>query len=270
MFQPGRDIDAMRVAVPSYVGFAYHPGAVESGLNGWAGGKTTARRVEWPWAHRGLATRPDWYQQGPGPELRWQELRASFSEAIVEGDVTLDDPIAPDDPHWVGRLWRAPHYWLLVGGHLDATALAGPLAVRLPELPDGVACAFEIDAATLDIADAHLTRDAEKIGMTVTRRFSVVLLPLPGCPPMARIDSPTPVLDRDKDTVINTTLFGPWNPGKNTAAVHIAAPGLELNSNTATLPAPIAIRVPLETKPGCYPLTITGDCLKLKRWIRVG
>ncbi len=269
MFQSGFDIDAMRVAVPDYVGFAYHPGAVESALNGWVGGKITARRIEWPWAHRGLSGRPEWYQEGPGPELRWHELRASFRDAIAKGDVTLEDPVAPDDSHWVGRLWRAKEYWLLVGGHLDATALNGPTRVRLPELPESVTCAFEIDAATLEMGDAQLARTSNGVFVTVSKGLSAVLLPMPKCPPLLKLD-PQPIsLRPGEEKTLHVDVFCPWNPDLKTVKVFILAPGLEVTSECGTLPGSVTLKAFSTTQAGLYPVTVTGNCLPLKRWVRV-
>ena len=269
MFQPGRDIDAMRVAIPDYTGFAYHPGAVESALNGWVGGKTTARRTEWPWAHRGLSGRPDWYQEGPGPELRWHELRASFRDAIVEGDVTLEDPVAPDDSHWVGRLWRAKEYCLLVGGHLDATALNGPMRVRLPELPESVAAAFEIDADTLEIADAQLARTSGGVFVTVAKGLGAVLLPTPKCPPLLKLD-PQPIsLRPGEEKALRVDIFCPWNSARNAVNAFASAPGLEVIVNSVTLPGAITLKAPSTVQAGNYPLSVKGNCLPLKRWVSV-
>ena len=268
MFQPGNDIDAMRIAVPDYTGFAYHPGAVESALNGWVGGKTTARRTEWPWAHRGLSGRPDWYQEGPGPVLRWHELRTSFRDAIVEGNVTLEDPVAPEDSHWVGRLWQAKEYSLLVGGHLDASALNGPVRVRLPELSESVSTAFEIDADTLEIGETQLVRSSDGVFVTVKKGFSAVLLPMPICPPLLKLD-PQPISVRlGEEKTLHVDVFCPWNTAQNKANVSVSVPGLE-NDRSVALPGTITLKASSTAQSGNYPLSIKGNSLPLKRWVHV-
>jgi hypothetical protein len=269
MFQPGRDIDAMRVAIPSYVGFAYHPGAVESALNGWVGGKTTARRVEWPWAHRGLIGRPADYGPGPGPELKWQELRASFPEAVVDGEVTPADPAAVNAPRWVGRLWQGRRYWLLVGGSLDASPPGEPVTVRLPELPTDVQHAFEFDAATLEMRDARLRREPTGIYLTMTGSFGAVLLPRPDCPPLLRIDGPIPDVTPGGEVEVSASLFGPWRTATDHASATISCDGLDVRPKRLSLPGHIRIHAPQTADPGFYPLRLNGNCLPLKRWIRV-
>lgn len=268
MFQTGRDIDAMRVAIPSYKIVAYHPGAVESGLNGMIGGKVTARRVEWPWSHRGVPQKPAYYQDGPGPELRWHELRATFRDAF-EGMPNLQDPVASEDRLWVGRLWKASHYWLIIGGHEDATDLRGPTRVRLPELPDDTKSAYEIDAATLTVRDAHLERTKDGVYVTVTSPFGAVLLPKQGCPPMLSIDETAQLIKHGGETVISIRLFSPWTTGVTEAKVTVSAPGLEGNAGQIAVPGAVHLKAPADALPGYYPLTISGHCLPVKRWIKV-
>ncbi len=269
MFQPGGEIDAMRVAVPDYTGFAYHPGAVESALNGWVGGKITARRTEWPWAHRGLSGRPEWYQEGPGPEMRWHELRAIFRQAIDAGEVTLEDPVAREDAHWVGRMWQAKDYSLMVGGHLDASALSGPTRVTLPEVPDTVSSAFEIDAATLEVVQVPLDRNSDGVTVTVTRGLSAVLLPTPDCLPLLQLDPAPLKLRPGEEKTIHVDVITPWNPGKKRRLVSVVLPGLSVKQNPAALPGEITIVAPITAQTGNYPLTISGDSLPLKRWVNI-
>ncbi len=270
MFPPGREIDAMRVAIPTYVGFAYHPGAVESARNGWIGGKTAARRVEWPWSdYRGMPGRPTDYAPGPGPETRWHELRASFPEAVVDGEVTLHDPEAIDAPHWLGRLWKGRRYWLLVGGNPDGTPLQGAVRVRLPELPTQIQTAIEFDALTVARRDAMLKRHDGIAEVTVRSGFSAVLLPMPDCPPLLEID-PVPIsIARGGAAEIAVSAFGPWRTGAMKATATLTVPGLTPSPLEIAVPGHISLKVPNTVEPGWYPLTLSGDFLPLKRWIRV-
>lgn len=266
MFQSGREIDAMRIAVPTMVGMAYHPGAVESALNGWIGGKVTARRVTWPWEHRGLAGKPDWYADGPGPELRWHELRASFPEAIGEGRVATTDPSAPSDPRWVGRLWKARRYWLLVGGTLDATPLQGELRVIVPGLPARIRRAVEIDAQTLRPRDADLRRSGGMATIVVRSAVSAVIFPMPDCPPLMDISGE---LRARRGGEITLDMKPIPLGGRLPSRVRIACPGLIDGSLTARWPGSVRLVVPPAAMVGLYPLRGEGDCLPVKRWIRV-
>jgi hypothetical protein len=270
MFQPGHDIDAMRVAIPSYVGMAYHPGAVESALNGWIGGKTFARRVEWPWSdYRGMKGRPATYAQGPGPETRWHELRASFPEAVVEGTVTLDDPQTPNAPHWIGRLWRGRRYWLMVGANEDGSPLPGPTRVRLPELPPQIKMAYEFDAETLAMHDAHLHWADGHPWVTVQSGFCAVLLPLPDCPPLLSLSENTLSLKPGSAQEITLHTFCPWRTETPTVTVQVTAPGLAASPTRIAIPGHLLLKAPTDAELGWYYLQLSGDCLPLKRWIRV-
>lgn len=270
MFQPGHEIDAMRVAIPSYVGFAYHPGAVESARNGWVGGKTTARRVEWPWTdYRGMKGRPASYQEGPGPETRWHELRASFPEAISEGTATLEDPQATDAPDWVGRLWQGRHYWLMVGGKEDGSPLPGAVRVRLPELQSQITHAYEFDAETLAMRDANLQWKEGHAWVTVTYGFSVVLLPMPDCPPLLQLDEESITLKRGETKELAVRAFSPWRAENTTVTANITMPGLKMDSTRLTIPGQIRLTAPSDAESGWHLLRLTGDCLPLKRWIQI-
>ncbi len=269
MFQPGRDIDAMRAALPGYIGFAYHPGAAESALNGWVGGKTTARRVEWPWGHRGLSGPPADYKPGPGPELRWQELRATFPEAISAGEVTLEDPTALDAPNWVGRLWKGKHYWLLIGGALDGSPIGSEVTVQLPDLPASIIQAYEFDASTLAMHKSHLWRDKGRVFIRMTGNFGATLLPLPDCPSLLTMPEALPEIHPGSNITLKVHALHSWSKQVSTASISASCPGILSASISLSIPGILRIHVPDNTLPGFYPLRLSGENLPLKRWIRV-
>ena len=270
MFYPGREIDAMRVAMPTYRALGYHPGAVETALNGEIANRTHARRGNFVWGGKtpGFPPKPEGYGDGAGPNLRWHELRATFREATWNGEVTDTDPVAPADPRWLGRLWKTRHYWLMVGGHEDASPLGGPTQVTLPELPQGVVQAWEFDAATLKRRDAQLRRDGNGIHVTVTSAFGAVLLPLPTCPPLVDVDG-LPALKPGQEAAVRLSPFAPWRTEPIAASGTVSAPGLEVTPRKVALPGPVRIKVPNHVEPGHYPLRVAGDCLPLKRWLKV-
>lgn len=269
MFFSYRDIEAMRVAIPDYIGAAYHGGAVESALGGWIGTKAVARRTQWPWTFRGVPDRPKWYRIGPGPVLRWHELRAGFPDAVVNGEVALADPLAIDAPHWVGRLWKGRRYWLMTGGNLDASPLNGEITVRLPELPDEVTTAFEFDAFTLQMRPAHLQRSDGVCAVTVADSVSAILLPKPICPPLLQIDTETLKIKRGESLALNITSFSAWNENKNQVNIAASCPGLEVHPDHCDIPHRLVLSAPTDTQPGFYPLHLRGDSLPLKRWVQV-
>ncbi len=263
-FCPGRDLAPMRLAVPSYRGIGYSlqdGGTTVRALNGWPGGIPHACAEERWWPDKG------WYKVGLA--LRWYELRATFREALLYGDPTDIDPRAPEDPEWVGRLWRTARYWLLVGGHLNASALKGPTRVKLPQLPDQVQWAYEFDAATLEMREAQLTRAPDGTYVTMESGFGAVLLPLPDCPPLVQMDD-LPALSPGQEVTVDLNAFAPWREKLVEPNVTVTAPGLEVDgSGEVTLPASVQIKVPEGTEPGKYFISVSGDCLPLKRWVEV-
>jgi hypothetical protein len=182
--------------------------------------------------------------------------------------VTDDDPVAQNDPDWVGRLWRAGAYWLLVGGHMNASALTGPLEIKLPGLPETVDCAYEFDMQTLQVAEAKLRRDGTGGFVTVTKGFGAVLLPMPDCAPMVMVDAEVPTISVGGQTEVALRLFSPWR-NRSQVRVEVEAPGLEVTPAELTLPGVVTLKAPLETWPGMYALKVSGESLPLKRWVRV-
>lgn len=201
----------MRIAVPDYricnYGTRSSAGTTESAPNGW------------------ISTHPEACIDGL--LLRWYGLHATFREALRHGDPTDIDPWASDDAEWLGRLWRTPHYWLLVGGYLDASGPKGPTRIKLPWLPDQVQCAYEFDAATLSMQEAHLTRTQHGIHLTVESGFGAVLLSLPDCPPLIQ-PGKLSSLRFAGQAQMALSAFAPWQGGPPEVTVTASAPGLEV------------------------------------------
>jgi len=141
-----------------------------------------------------------------------------------------------------------------------------PVRVRLPELPDDVTCAFEFDAETLAMHDAHLERTDDGIFVTTTAGFSAVLLPRPECPPMIEV-SGFDGLKMNETREIEVAAFAPWRDEGKKHSVQVDIPGLMDAPQGVTLPAKATVVVPATALPGQYKLTVSGDCLPLKRWI---
>jgi len=268
MFYPGREIDALRVAAPTYRGPAHTPGAAECALNGIAANRTTASRGGYPGYGQWFPPKPTHLVPGAGPELRWHELRATFRAAQTEGMVTDVDPVALNDPHWVGRLWRAETYCVMIGGHEDASDLPGPVRVQLPQIPSTIADAYEIDARTLTLRTAELAWHDDEAIVTVTNGFSAVLLPTADCPALVMVDGEAPTVKIGGSSELVLRAFAPWATHSN-FEVNVSIAGLEFEQ-TLKLPGTINITTPVDAISGVYPLTVKGHhCLPLKRWLRV-
>jgi hypothetical protein len=270
MWDCGHEIEAIRVAIPTYRGPGYHPGAIETALNGWAANRTQACRTWLPKASKDqwLPPRPDSYPRDGGPELLWHELRATFRQAQTAGAITDTDPLCPADADWVGRIWQAPDYWVMTGGHMDGSELTGPSQIKLAALPASINSAYEIDAKTLEINQAGLSRSSDGIFVTVSSGFSAVLLPTPNCPPLLRLDTESRGLQAGKVSQIRLRSFGPW-AGKSQVNVKIEIPSLTVTPSEVVLPAAVEVMAPKNTLPGKYPLKVSGNCLPLKRWVTV-
>jgi|GEM_PF-1670548 len=308
MYCNNDDLELIRLATPSARMLSYvHPGSIDAALNGYAAGRSGACRRGRYYLHWALERDiPDGFPKDGGPVMRWHELRASFRDVFNHGQPHDRDPVAPDDPRWLGRLWMGDKYWLMVGGHPDATDLDGPTRIELPELPGKITQAYEFDAYDLTRRKAPLTRKDGKVYVTVKSSFSAVLLPKPNCPPMVEMKAGRAVLPvgwrlgpeartkeldynrpfgnidgrLDAETAARQTarpgakiklslkVFAPWRNTKR-AKVRVKAYGLEQDVDAVQLPGVVTVTVPEDAEPGHYIVRVTGGCLELKRWVSV-
>jgi hypothetical protein len=137
--------------------------------------------------------------------------------------------------------------------------------VKLPELPDEIKSAFEIDTETLAMRDANLERTGEAIFVTTTAGFSAVLLPKPNCPPMIEV-SELADLKKDETREIKLAAFAPWRSDIGKTKVQAYVPGIMPSKQDVTLPAAIKLTAAVQAEPGQYKFNVTGDCLPLTRW----
>jgi len=276
LWSAGPDLAPLRLALPSFLGFAYHGGEIEAALNGYVCGIAEAcNRSGWLTTHHntiwgpGLERKPECYpDKGLGGKLRWHELAHTFVEAARHGDPTDLNPWAPsqDSEQWAARLWRSSRYWLMVCGSRAAVRPEAGVEVRLPELPKSVKRAFEFDTATLAMRDAALTRTGDLTSVTVTSGFAAVFLPLPECPALVQISEPGD-LEPGGSVELGLSAFGPWRDRATPVAVAVEAPGLIVEPASLVLPGLVKVSAPAEAEPGAYSFRVTGDCLRLKRWL---
>lgn len=200
--------------------------------------------------------------------LRWAELRTSFSETLDQGDQALPDPVAvavENPSEYVARLWRGPRYWLLTAGHFAAWPLDKPMRFKLPELDEQIHAAYEIDLTTLDARPTQLSRGADGIYVTIHHGFSAVLLPKPQCPPLIITDPEMPTLKAEGTYQIGLRALAPWHAEPRDVVIKVVAAGLEVQPAQPSLPGVVQLKVPPGLGVGCYFLRITGDCLPVKR-----
>jgi len=121
----------------------------------------------------------------------------------------------------------------------------------------------------LKMEPAPLERTSEGIFVTVKNTFSAVFLPLPDCPSLIQMDDPSTLVPGQEVTV-ELTAFAPWRGKLVETNVTVTAPGLEVDgAGEVTLPASVPLKVPEGTEPGKYFVSVSGDCLPLKRWVEV-
>lgn len=270
----GKEIDVMKVAMPSYLAMSYHAGSAEAAITGAILSKPDSRRTNWAWASVGTE-QPDGYPAGPGPILFWHALYPLFADALVNATITEWDPVASDDPKWMGHLWKNKDYWVLTGGHDDATPLdSGGTTVRLPELPLQVTHAFEFDLQTLTRQERPIVRRQDGLFIHLRSPVAAVLFPLPTCPPLPLIEVLPDVLPRkqasSKVMRVNLQLFAPWNPSliaKNRSSLAVDAPGFAVTRvKDDKQSASFEIVIPANTEPGNYFFRVGGNCLPAKKW----
>ncbi len=197
--------------------------------------------------------------------LRWAELRTTFQEALDAGDSTLHDPVAEvDNPSdYVARLWRGPRYWLLNAGHFAGWPLSQPVRFRLPELPENITEAYEIDLTNFNAEPTQLAREPGGIYVTIHHGFSAVLLPTSDCPPLMLVP-PVEPCNIGKQIDIPLRALAPWRKDSAPIRVNMAIPGV-FPAKTLELPITIQAQPPADAVRGFHFLRISGDCLPLKR-----
>ncbi len=268
MFHKGTEISPLRVAFPGYGQFAHvGPGAFECALNSWITNRDEDRSIQF--RRRGSTIRPEGHPEGGGNKNRWYELRSTFAEVMLHGNVADIDPSVQNAPKWVGRIFEGKTYWVMVGGHMDGSELDGAVKVKLAELPASITRAYEFDATTLNMREAELVRCSEGIYVTLTSSFAVVLLPKPDCPPLVQMTA-TGVPGVDGEAIkMSFKAFSPWRKNAQ-PQVNVEVPGLTIESPTEiVLPADVLVLAPEGTMAGNYYVRVTGQCLPLKRWFEV-
>jgi hypothetical protein len=284
MWATAPDMAPMRLIVPGFQGLSYHMGQVECALQGFITGfQHSLNRFGWAlpgWErdfHIGLEERPDFCPDPENkeameehPDLRWHELGHSFVDAVRRGTWhdTNPAPVNADPEEWVARLWKSRDYWLITGGSRIARRPVAPVRFRLPELPAGVRHAIEFDAETLAMKATALERTPQGIHVTVNNGFSAILLPMPDCPAVVQL-ADSPPLKPGASCTLELTPFAPWRNRGDPVSVRVEVLGITTEPVVVSLPGSAEISVPPNIAPGWYMVRVTGDCLRVKRWLRI-
>ena len=269
---PGNEIDAMKVAMPNYVPLSYHASSSEAAITGAIMSKTESRRNNWAWGNVGVE-KPDDYDENFVVDLKWHELHPTFSEAVTYGDVTEWDPIAENDPKWMGHVWKSKDYWVLTGGHIDATPLPSPeVRIKLPELPEAINSAYEFNIETLEMRDLPIVRKDEGVYISLQSAVSAVFFPFASCDPLPVIVQKNKIDNGNESLVIEVSLFAPWNNEKTSHSldsIYLNAPGFEVTNKVVDKVKTFTIHKDDTTLNGNYHYSVSGNCMKVKRWFEV-
>ena len=268
----GNEIDAMKIALPGYLPLSYHASASEAAITGAIMSKIDSRRNNWAWANIGTE-KPDDYDEDFVQDLAWHELYPTFADAVTYGDITDWDPIALNDTKWMGHLWKAKDFWVLTGGHVDATPLKEEyVKVKLPQLPSCIKKAYEFNIETLEMHEAEISRIDNEITILLKSSVSAVLLPLPSCPPLPIIEQKQIVSSESAKIEVRVFLFAPWRVSTEfdgLSSIKLTAPGFKVTDSIDKNIKTFTIYVTDDTPDNDFYYTITGDCLNAKRWFNM-
>ena len=281
LWWPGREIAPLRLAVPGYLGFSYGAGQIECALQGFVCGNTSPISTGGGFSEHhdriwgpGLEHFPLCYKEPGRPEsIRWHELGYSFVEAARHGDPTDVNPTVPAYreeklANWDGRLWRSDKYWLMVCGNQAGIRPDKPVEVKLPELPTEIDHAYEFDFETLTRQEIKIRREEDSIYVMTHHGFSAVFFPKPECPPLVEM-SDLVSIESGSSAKVRFSIFSPWRKSGEPVKVGIAVQGLGGSVTSLELPGEIEVTVPDTGEAGYYPVLVRGNCLGLKRWIKV-
>lgn len=269
---PGSELDAMKIAMPTYLPLSYHASASEAAITGAVMSKTESNRLNWAWAGVGTE-KPNDYNDKFVLTLLWQDLYPTFADALINGEATEWDPVSLNDSRWMGHLWKFKDYWLLTGGHIDASRLSGGEAqVLLPELPAGINKAYEFNVETREMREIEINRSQNRILISLKSPVAAVLFPFSGCPPLPIIEQKPMAASKPSKMEVTVSLFAPWRVGlkcDESFTINLAAPGFKVTETKEQKKIIYTIHIADENPFNDYFYMVTGDCLKAKRWFKL-
>ncbi len=265
----GKEVDAMKVAMPQYLPLSYHAGAAEAAISGAILGKTTSQRKNWAWDHVGSAPIPE-YGTTPDIRLQWHNLYQTFASAIMFGDISDRDPRCLNDSLWFGHLWKSNNYYLLTGGYDDARPMTLEMfEVVMPEQINDNEHVYEfnlINGAIKKLNTPH-TRGGALV-LNLYSSVSAVFMPDNACPPLLyfqnlnskgqHISAKVGIVADWTDVVVSKAALKISAPGFDVSGVEVAGTSIsfDLTPSSASIPS------------GNYFFQINGSTsnMPLKHW----
>ncbi len=263
----GKEIDAMKVAMPHYLPLSYHAGAAEAVITGAVPGKATAQRKDWAWTHVG-SNPIHGYGTTPDVEMKWHNLFLTFAPALVYGKVHSGDPVAVKDSLWSGHLWETSGYALVTGGYDDARPVpGGKVEVIIPRFSGGK-FAYELNLVTGKVSGIESKERADgKRNLVLSAPVSAVFFPKATCPALPVFKEMKPAKGKLSVTV---GLLSEWTPASvGSSDLRISAPGfrvsrISVKGKTLTFD----LQPEGERPPGNYYFRVEGKVLPLRHWFR--
>ncbi len=263
----GREIDAMKAAIPEYLPLSYHAGAAEAAITGAVPGKATAQRKDWAWAHVG--SKPiHGYGTVPDVEMKWHNLFLTFAPALIYGKVHGEDPVAASDSLWSGHLWETEDYVLVTGGYDDARPVpGGSVEVTVPRF-NGSGFAYELNLVSGSVSGIVSRERADgKKAVELSAPVSAVFFPRAACPAL-------PVFKRMKAAkgkhTVTVELWSDWTGARvGSSDVRVSAPGFRV-SGVAIKGKTLTFDLqPDGDRPaGNYYFRVEGKVLPLRQWFK--
>lgn len=253
-------------------------GAIETALNGWIGGNTgQALRTTWPYAKdcglpqlSGFPGRPCNYPSGGGRLTRWNELRPTLLDALLRGNVSLQDPTSID-PEFALRLYTASSHSVLMAARWNGSTPSAPTVVALSNEVPSISWAVALDGYSLDATRVvvQTTQKGAEVTLPTGFGFGAVVL-AHSVSSLAVLNVTLSVIPAENTTTLQVTQVSP-SVGNSSGKIEVqaTAPGVTVTPESITLPGSFTITSG-QAVPGYYPVTISGPgTMPIRRWIQI-
>jgi hypothetical protein len=265
----GRELPAMRIALPDYRPFNYQMvGPIYGSLSGFPGGSD---------AYGGKA-------EFRALDENWRAMRHGVAATLLRGEVADHDP-EPSLPDVTCRLFHGTGHSVAVCARVKDTSAWNfpkeirlardrtPFTVRLKDMrrPAETAVLYNLETATTGPITVRQEGGDQVFEVTGTNWFMAVLRS-PGGPALGSI-APVAALHSGESRTVELALLG---PARNNASVRatLSARGLSFAGGETrvpvTVPGKAVLTVPQDTAPGHYQIQLDGPGLiGMKRFVVV-
>ena len=118
--------------------------------------------------------------------------------------------------------------------------------------------------------EVAIERSKDGIYVSTHYGFSAIFFPRPDCPPLIEISEKNLDINSGELKKVALNSFSPWRKLEPVTVVTCEVPGLTvINGQHLRLPGEINLVANSESEKGYYYVKIQGDCLPLKRWLKI-